>query len=62
MYVWMGIGSGSRVRTNSSNKLYYCPSFHEGGMRITVYLDMNKRTYTFTVNGTKYLEVLVWIK
>ncbi|GET60955.1 hypothetical protein GLOIN_2v1777850 [Rhizophagus irregularis DAOM 181602=DAOM 197198] len=52
--VWIGIGSGSRVRTNSSN--FYCPSFHEDSMRITVYLDMNKRTYTFTVNGTKYLE------
>src|SRR6266498_1777594 len=36
-----------------------CPSF-EDGTKITVHLDMNKRTCAFTVNGTKYPEVLEW--
>ncbi|CAG8726785.1 20818_t:CDS:2, partial [Rhizophagus irregularis] len=40
--------------------LQYCPSFHEDGARITVHLDMNKRTCVFTVNGKKYREVSEW--
>ena len=38
---------------------YYCPSFRDG-VKITVHLDMNKKTVAFTVNGTKYPEVLKW--
>ncbi|CAG8578535.1 uncharacterized protein OCT59_001006 [Rhizophagus irregularis] len=39
---------------NSSYKLDYCPSFKNEGAKITVHLDMDKRTCAFTVNGTKY--------
>ncbi|RIA80009.1 concanavalin A-like lectin/glucanase domain-containing protein [Glomus cerebriforme] len=46
---------------NSNNKTYdsYCPSFGDGA-KITVHLDMNKRTCAFTVNGVKYPEVSNW--
>ncbi|CAB5188872.1 unnamed protein product [Rhizophagus irregularis] len=45
---------------NSGNYINnYCPSFGDGA-RITVHLDMNKRTCAFTVNGTKYKEVTEW--
>uniref|UniRef100_U9UII7 B30.2/SPRY domain-containing protein n=1 Tax=Rhizophagus irregularis (strain DAOM 181602 / DAOM 197198 / MUCL 43194) TaxID=747089 RepID=U9UII7_RHIID len=37
----------------------YCPSFGDG-TKITVHLDMNKRTCAFTVNGTKYPELSAW--
>ncbi|GBC08012.1 hypothetical protein RclHR1_07860006 [Rhizophagus clarus] len=37
----------------------YCPSFGDGTI-ITVHLDMNKKTISFTVNGTKYPEVSAW--
>ena len=40
---------------NSSNSLYYCPPFKDG-TKITVHLNMNKRTCAFTVNGVKYPE------
>ncbi|RGB27927.1 hypothetical protein C1646_768471 [Rhizophagus diaphanus] len=53
------LGSNGYCR-NSNYETYYCPSFHEDGARITVHLDMNKRTCSFTVNGTKYPEVSVW--
>jgi hypothetical protein len=32
-------------------------TLHKDGARITVHLDMNKRTCSFTVNGTKYREI-----
>ncbi|CAB5356735.1 unnamed protein product [Rhizophagus irregularis] len=38
----------------------YCPSFENDGARITVHLDMNKKTCAFTVNGKKYQEVSEW--
>ncbi|GES97535.1 hypothetical protein GLOIN_2v1878045 [Rhizophagus clarus] len=44
---------------NSSKGIDYCPSFGDGA-RITVHLDMNKRTCAFTVNGKKYPEVSAW--
>ena len=45
---------------NSGNCINnYCPPF-EDGARITVHLDMNKRTCAFTVNGTKYQDVQSW--
>ncbi|RGB33774.1 hypothetical protein C1646_815825 [Rhizophagus diaphanus] len=52
---------GTRGRCyNSGNYINnYCPSFGDGA-RITVHLDMNKRTCSFTVNGTKYKEVTEW--
>ncbi|CAG8594125.1 uncharacterized protein OCT59_000975 [Rhizophagus irregularis] len=52
------LGSGGNC--SSVSGFYYCPSFHEDGAKITVHLDMNERTCAFTVNGTKYLEVLEW--
>jgi hypothetical protein len=39
---------------------YYCQPFTEDGTKIIVRLDMDKRTCAFTVNGTKYPEVLEW--
>ncbi|CAG8465717.1 17549_t:CDS:1 [Rhizophagus irregularis] len=44
---------------NSNKGIIYCSSFGDG-TRITVHLDMNKRTCSFTVNGTKYPEVSAW--
>jgi hypothetical protein len=45
---------------NSHKSVNYCPSFYEDGARITIHLDMNKRTCAFTVNGTKYREISEW--
>ncbi|CAB5189635.1 unnamed protein product [Rhizophagus irregularis] len=53
------LGSGGYC-CNPKNSVYYCPSFHKDGTRITVHLDMNKRTCAFTINGTKYREVSEW--
>ncbi|CAB5188873.1 unnamed protein product [Rhizophagus irregularis] len=44
---------------NSNKGSSYCPPFGDGS-RITVHLDMNKRTCSFIVNGTKYPEVSAW--
>ncbi len=44
---------------NSKESVYYCPSFGDG-TKITVHLNMNKKTLAFTVNGTKYPEVSNW--
>ncbi|CAB4403531.1 unnamed protein product [Rhizophagus irregularis] len=52
------LGSGGLC--NSTSGFYYCPSYQEDGARITVHLDMNKRTCAFTVNGKKYREVSEW--
>ncbi|GES97599.1 hypothetical protein GLOIN_2v1842735 [Rhizophagus clarus] len=37
----------------------YCPPFGDS-TRITVHLDMNKKTCSFTVNGSRYPEVSKW--
>ena len=50
------LGSSGYCYHKSSN---YCPGFGDGA-KITVHLDMNKRTCAFTVNGTKYPEVSNW--
>ena len=42
--------------TGFISKNYYCRSFGDGA-KITLHLDMNKRTLTFTVNGIKYSEI-----
>ncbi|GES97574.1 hypothetical protein GLOIN_2v810536 [Rhizophagus clarus] len=55
---WVINSNGNRF--NSGNYSIYCPSFYEDGTKITVHLDMNKRTCAFTVNGTKYPEVSAW--
>jgi hypothetical protein len=45
---------------NSGNWIKnYCPKFGDGA-RITVHLDMNKRTCSFTINGKKYPEISRW--
>ncbi|CAB5188834.1 unnamed protein product [Rhizophagus irregularis] len=44
---------------NSRKEIRYCLPFGEG-TRITVHLDMNKRTCAFTVNGIRYPEVSTW--
>ncbi|RIA80007.1 hypothetical protein C1645_839441, partial [Glomus cerebriforme] len=46
---------------NSNNKKYgYCPTFHNDNVKVTVHLDMDKRSCAFTVNGIKYPEVSGW--
>ncbi|CAB5189634.1 unnamed protein product [Rhizophagus irregularis] len=52
------LGSNGFCR-NSNRELKYCPSFGDG-TKVTVHLDMNKGTCSFTVNGTKYPEVPEW--
>ncbi|CAB5189667.1 unnamed protein product [Rhizophagus irregularis] len=55
------LSSGSDLRNHNSYIVNYCPTFHEDGARITVHLDMNKRTCAFTINdGKKYREVSEW--
>ncbi|GBB99050.1 hypothetical protein RclHR1_03400002 [Rhizophagus clarus] len=45
---------------NSSKGIDYCPSFGDG-TRITVHLDINKRTCAFAVNGIlKYLRGIIY--
>ncbi|CAB5188867.1 unnamed protein product [Rhizophagus irregularis] len=44
---------------NSNNWSNYCPSFGDG-TKITVHLDMNKRTCAFSVNGKRYSEISEW--
>ncbi|RGB27931.1 hypothetical protein C1646_797900 [Rhizophagus diaphanus] len=53
------LGSNGYCLNNSKN-VYYCPLFHSNGAKITVHLDMKKRTCSFTVNGTNYSEVSAW--
>ncbi|CAI2163011.1 20157_t:CDS:1 [Funneliformis geosporum] len=45
---------------HSGKHLSYCPSFEKDNSKVTVHLDMNKRTCAFTVNGTRYPAVSVW--
>ncbi|GBB93895.1 hypothetical protein RclHR1_02250005 [Rhizophagus clarus] len=49
-------GSYSHAGVRNSS---YCPPFGDGA-RITVHLDMDRRTCTFTVNGIRYPEVYQW--
>ncbi|GBB90590.1 hypothetical protein RclHR1_01760014 [Rhizophagus clarus] len=52
---------GSSGKCCSNKVIYgYCPPFKVDGARITVHLDMNKRTCAFSINGTKYPEVIGW--
>ncbi|RIA82663.1 hypothetical protein C1645_835026 [Glomus cerebriforme] len=53
------LGSGGNC-CNSKNWLYnYCSKFGDGS-KVTVHLNLNKRTCAFTVNGTKYPEISGW--
>ncbi|CAB5192155.1 unnamed protein product [Rhizophagus irregularis] len=46
--------------SHASNRIYNnYPSFGDGS-KITVHLDMNKRTCAFTINGTKYPAISSW--
>jgi len=52
---------GSSGSTCHSGKWFsYCPSFEKNVGKVTVHLDMNKRTCAFTVNGIKYPVVSDW--
>ena len=53
------LGSNGSCCHNHSHLPNYCPPFGDG-TKITVHLDMNKKTIAFTVNGTKYPEVSGW--
>ncbi|CAB5356720.1 unnamed protein product [Rhizophagus irregularis] len=50
------IGSSDKRCSSDTTIINYCPSFGDG-TKITVHLDMNKKTCYFTVNGIKYSEV-----
>ncbi|CAB5189637.1 unnamed protein product [Rhizophagus irregularis] len=63
--IWAGeqptgwvLGSGGDC-SNAGIEINYCPPFGDGS-KVTVHLDMNKRTCAFTVDGTKYPKVLEW--
>ncbi|RIA80784.1 concanavalin A-like lectin/glucanase domain-containing protein [Glomus cerebriforme] len=53
------LGSGGDCYNSAIRIFDYCPSFTNGA-KITVHLDMNKRSCAFTVNGKKYPEVSEW--
>ncbi|RIA87103.1 concanavalin A-like lectin/glucanase domain-containing protein [Glomus cerebriforme] len=53
------LGSGGRIYNFSHYRNNYCPQFGDGA-KITVHLDMDKRTCAFTVNGIKYPEIPEW--
>ncbi|GBB99056.1 hypothetical protein RclHR1_03400008 [Rhizophagus clarus] len=54
------LGSNGCCRHAANNTiLNYCPSFGDG-TKVTIHLDMNKRTCAFTVNGIRYSEVSEW--
>ncbi|GBB97717.1 hypothetical protein RclHR1_03050006 [Rhizophagus clarus] len=53
------IGSSGEYANSAKRSPNYCPVFADG-TKITVHLDMNKRTCAFTVNGTKYREISEW--
>ncbi|RGB33779.1 hypothetical protein C1646_743157 [Rhizophagus diaphanus] len=53
------LGSNGSCYSGNRELYDYCQSFGDGA-KITVHLDMNKRTCSFTVNGTKYPEVSAW--
>ncbi|GBB85272.1 hypothetical protein RclHR1_11830003 [Rhizophagus clarus] len=53
------LGSGGYCRNSGVNIKNYCPSFGDGA-KVTVHLDMSKKTCAFSVNGIKYPEVSGW--
>ncbi|GBC05751.1 hypothetical protein RclHR1_06400001 [Rhizophagus clarus] len=53
------IGSNGNCFNFGKSLKDYCPPFGDGS-KITVHLDMDKRTCAFTINGTKYPEVSTW--
>ncbi|RGB37166.1 hypothetical protein C1646_666379 [Rhizophagus diaphanus] len=53
------LGSNGCVRNSGISIENYCPSFGDG-TKVTVHLDMNKRTCSFTIKGIKYREVSEW--
>ncbi|RGB33765.1 hypothetical protein C1646_743150 [Rhizophagus diaphanus] len=53
------IGSRGYCHNSGNWVKNYCPKFGDDA-RITVHLNMNKRTCAFTVNGVKYPEIAEW--
>ncbi|CAB5356718.1 unnamed protein product [Rhizophagus irregularis] len=53
------LGSNGCVRNSGTSIKDYCPLFGDG-TKVTVHLDMNRRTCSFTINGIKYREVSEW--
>ncbi|RIA82155.1 concanavalin A-like lectin/glucanase domain-containing protein [Glomus cerebriforme] len=54
------LGSDGSCYNSLDRLTNYCPSFEKVGAKITVHIDMNKRTCAFTVNGKRYPEVPYW--
>ncbi len=55
---WVLGSSGSCY--HSGKKITYCSSFERNNSKVTVHLDLNKRTCAFTVNGVKHHVVSEW--
>jgi hypothetical protein len=55
---WL-LGSFGNCYNSNKGVNSYCPQFGDN-TKITVHLDMNKKTIAFTVNGKKYREVSEW--
>ncbi|GBC26122.2 hypothetical protein GLOIN_2v1520563 [Rhizophagus irregularis DAOM 181602=DAOM 197198] len=62
---WVGqptsraLGTDGNISDYNGGRSNYCPHFKKNNTKITVHLDMNKKTFAFSVDGTKYKEVSV---
>ncbi|GBC08013.1 hypothetical protein RclHR1_07860007 [Rhizophagus clarus] len=56
---WVVGSCGSCGNSGKWSNLNYCPSLKDG-TKITVHLDLYKKTCSFTINGEKYSDVLGW--
>ncbi|CAI2169327.1 4342_t:CDS:1 [Funneliformis geosporum] len=54
------LGNSGSIYYSSKYKEGYCSNFTTDNSKVTVHLDMNKRTCSFTVNGVKYPAVSEW--
>src|SRR6266498_1051636 len=54
------LGSSGSCCHSFRDPVKYCPSFKSYNSKVTVHLDMNKRTCAFIVNGIKYPAVSGW--
>jgi hypothetical protein len=45
--------------SNDNKRIIYCPQFRKDNTKVTVHLNMYKKTCAFSVDGTKYKEISV---
>ncbi|RGB41085.1 hypothetical protein C1646_739238 [Rhizophagus diaphanus] len=53
------LGTDGNISDYNGGRSDYCPQFKKDNTKITIHLDMNKKTFAFSVDGTKYKEVSV---